>query len=671
MSKSPKTLEEIEHDELAFEPPRMTVLSDRPLRADDSHLDSLGLAIKLGPIYDILRHTETRTPLAVAIYGDWGSGKTSAMKWLEGLLHRWNSDRSKHGPKDEPLGKVVRPVWFYPWKYHSKDDVWRGLIAEVILASIAIRGASKGRVLKALKQFGGFLGRSFLRVLERFELIDGADIVDDIAAEYQRSTHPEAAYLNQFETTLRTWVRETISVVGERMVIFIDDLDRCMPEVALQVLEALKLYLNIEDLVFVVGVDRSVVDQLLQKLYDRQGLQADKSKYYLAKMFQVEVTIGPSERQAEMFLERQLTEIGQHTDEYWNTKLDDRERDIFRHVLLSLAQRNPREIKRLLNSVLIHGAGVRYVERQPFSFAQGMQVYLVRRILDERYTMGLTVDTRSGMMFLHSWSDIVRSGGAATVPHPVELAESLSEGGQPPEQAVAYLPLLTAQRFAHLRQLLADRDLGRLMAIAYPADTSALAATTMRQLPDGLIREAIARQLGKQPGRITPKDYALIRQFEMHEDISDISALQAFTELANVDLTFTDVDDIRPLAALSKLRVLHLTSTDVSQLSPLRNLRELRQLSLDETPVEDLRPLASLTALRSLKLRATRVSDVSPLAGLHELEVLGLAGTQVSDVSPLHGLTALLELDLRNCPVGADAVAALRAALPDTTIYSS
>src|SRR5690606_8577689 len=125
MAKKLRTAEEIDRDKLALEPPRMTVLSDQPLRSADAHLDALTLAVKLGPVYDILRHPDTRTPLAIAVYGDWGTGKTSAMRWLEGLLLEWN-EHGEHG-KGGSRGKVVRPVWFYPWKYHDKDDVWRGL----------------------------------------------------------------------------------------------------------------------------------------------------------------------------------------------------------------------------------------------------------------------------------------------------------------------------------------------------------------------------------------------------------------------------------------------------------------------------------------------------------------------------------------------------------------
>jgi hypothetical protein len=705
MAKKLRTEEEIDRDKLALEPPRMTVLSDQPLRSADAHLDALTLAVKLGPVYDILRHPDTQTPLAIAVYGDWGTGKTSAMRWLEGLLIEWNArgDRGKGGTR----GKVVRPVWFYPWKYHDKDDVWRGLIAEVILASIEARGATLGRIKKAVKEFGMFLGRSFLHALSSIQLTTAVDAssLQDIYEDYRRTVHPETNYLNEFESTLMAWVEETITDAGERMVIFIDDLDRCLPEVALQVLEALKLYLNISDLIFVVGVDRVVIDQLIQKLYSDIGLEPGKSRHYLAKMFQVEVVIGPNEHQAEGFLDRQLTAIGEHTNQYWANKLGDGERRMFRGVVLRLAQRNPREIKRLLNSVLIHGAGVLHVKSEPFSFAQGMQIFLVRKILDERYTMGLTVDTRAGMEFFHRWSRLVGGGAPATVQNPEELAAELMAAGGEDASGVAgkartgaspYAELLTEPRFAHLRLLLADRDLGQLMQIEYPADTTALAEASLQELPWGLIREAIARQRGKAPSALTMVDYEQITQLVLEgEEIVDIAPVHLLSNLESLDLSFTAVEDLRPLKSLDRLHTLVLANTRVEDLAPLRelaalhtlslantratDLRALRELgelreldlrgvpirdigelasltglaslSLAQTAVEDLTPLAALTALESLSLASTRVSDLGPLAPLHALRSLYLSYTGVTDLSPLASLPSLRSLSLSGTPV--------------------
>ena len=62
------------------------------------------------------------------------------------------------------------------------------------------------------------------------------------------------------------------------MVVFIDDLDRCLPEVTFEVHEALKLYLNIDKLIFVVGLDRRVVQAHVEKHYEKNGLAHEQGE---------------------------------------------------------------------------------------------------------------------------------------------------------------------------------------------------------------------------------------------------------------------------------------------------------------------------------------------------------------------------------------------------------
>ena len=91
-------------------------------------------------------------------------------------------------------------------------------------------------------------------------------------------------------------------------------------------------------------------------------------------------------------------------------------------------------------------------------------------------------------------------------------------------------------------------------------------------------------------------------------------------------------------------------------------------LSLDGTQVTDLAPLKGLTALQTLFLNGTQVTDLAPLKGLTALQRLDLDGTQVTDLAPLKGLTALKSLYLQGTPVTEEEIAALRAALPGTTL---
>ena len=156
------------HEQFAEAPPELNVLSDLALHDTDAHNEQFGLQEKIGPIYDILRHPKTRTPMAIAIYGDWGSGKTSAMRWLQSLLNHWN-DHPPKGKKKEPHIRV-KSVWFDPWKYDKKEDVWRGLLAEVIIKSINVEDVTLGELKKAVVDFGGFLGRSFVHAVAGLKL---------------------------------------------------------------------------------------------------------------------------------------------------------------------------------------------------------------------------------------------------------------------------------------------------------------------------------------------------------------------------------------------------------------------------------------------------------------------------------------------------------------------
>ena len=416
-------------DDFALRPPKLSILSDHPLKEDVAYdTDRFNLRYWVGPVYDIIRHEKTDMPMTIAIYGGWGTGKTTAMKWLHGLLDDWN---------EKPTNRIkVWPVWFYPWKYDKKEDVWRGLIAEVILKILESKKASAKNIITSARRFGGFLGKSFLSALESLNLKISAKVVEaesdvgkaieNIKKEWEKEYHHEKAFLNEFENTLSEWIKDKNNLSeNERMVIFIDDLDRCMPEIALPVLEALKLYLNIEKLIFIVGVDNVIVEKLVVEHYRRLGLlKGEKEKAregekediiidkqgaenYLAKMFQVEVALAPNEQQIRDYLSDLLSKIT-----YWNENLSTEYQKLFRGILLELAGRNPREVKRILSSAMMAGAGTEMIKvekgKHRPTFAQGLQDFFIRKILKDYYgTIDKMVDTDNGRDFLGEWSQFV------------------------------------------------------------------------------------------------------------------------------------------------------------------------------------------------------------------------------------------------------------------------
>ena len=121
---------------------------------------------------------------------------------------------------------------------------------------------------------------------------------------------------------------------------------------------------------------------------------------------------------------------------------------------------------------------------------------------------------------------------------------------------------------------------------------------------------------------------------------------QIWSDLEELDLSYTLVTELTPLAGLTNLKELDLSGTPVTELTPLAGLTNLQKLWLINTPVTEFKPLASLTNLKELNLFGTQVTELTPLAGLANLKELSLSLTPVTKLKPLARLTNLEILTL-------------------------
>jgi hypothetical protein len=131
---------------------------------------------------------------------------------------------------------------------------------------------------------------------------------------------------------------------GKRLVIFVDDLDRCLPEKAIEVLEAIKLFLDVEGCVFVLGIDQEVITTGLKAKYKDVGfLENGQSQafsvHYIEKLIQLPFYLPP-------------IEAGEMQSYIENLKVDwpdDNCAQIFAEGLSP----NPRQIKRTINVYML------------------------------------------------------------------------------------------------------------------------------------------------------------------------------------------------------------------------------------------------------------------------------------------------------------------------------
>lgn len=315
--------------------PRSAVLDDLPTEED-----RLDFAPYVETLADLVTSPATRTPLTLGVFGTWGSGKTSLLRMVR-----------REAETMLPGGLV--PAWFDAWKYDRQEALWRALLLQVLAALQKHIPEEEKEAHQELDD----LTASLYRTVEREEVgqvqidwgklgqgaaqgavqiglsfLPGAallkDLVDSLkedatssarenllgAIRRERSKiHVERVqFLDQFQTRFRRLVKEFV-VGGKgggpegRLAVFVDDLDRCLPEKAVEVLEAIKLFLDVPGCVFVLGLDREVVARGIEihyrELWRRGDEEAGERRRrftiegarYLEKIIQVPFQIPPIE----------------------------------------------------------------------------------------------------------------------------------------------------------------------------------------------------------------------------------------------------------------------------------------------------------------------------------------------------------------------------------------
>jgi len=130
-----------------------------------------------------------------------------------------------------------------------------------------------------------------------------------------------------------------------RIVVFVDDLDRCTPEKALEVLESIKRFFDIEGIVYVIGMDPYSIDNLIEKKYGPKtkinGLD------YLKKIVQLPVQIPEwFHTDIEAFIETTILEKLENSDLLGGLQRN-------RKIIVRAVEKNPREVKRFINTVIL------------------------------------------------------------------------------------------------------------------------------------------------------------------------------------------------------------------------------------------------------------------------------------------------------------------------------
>jgi KAP family P-loop domain len=259
-------------------------------------------------------------PLVVGIFGEWGAGKSHLLGMVLKKAQDLAKQRVAYRNQDAGFGLTV-PVFFQPWKYEHETHLLVPLMLHILAALKDYAGQSQTTgesIRQAAEKAGDQLVKAMPMVVQLFEkawvgtkaaltvadptmatmglaLAKGlAAYVTKPQASKRRAatelTHSEdGRFYYQLHEIFKHITRpgKHPSVLPDLKIdaevhinfgIFIDDLDRCLPEKAVQSLELIKTVFNVESFAFVLALDDEVIERGIGHRYKDYELQDKKPK---------------------------------------------------------------------------------------------------------------------------------------------------------------------------------------------------------------------------------------------------------------------------------------------------------------------------------------------------------------------------------------------------------
>lgn len=336
-------------------------------------IDALGYREQADKIRDMIIDCET--PFVIGISGRWGSGKTSLMKYLMaslgGKVHGASYEKLEDEKSDEIYNKVqneysdadeikhIHSVWFNPWEHENHGEPIIELLKEIRTYFSFV-----SKLWEKTKKLGAVTIRSGIDMLDgifsvftKFAHLPSPSLSKNIASTIQ--AHGEKQEYEDFEYDSRNQKFKLIfqkaveklltrdddpeTDTKAKLVIFIDDLDRCEETTISKLLSEIKQHLSTKKCVFVFGYDRHHVEKALAKTIQRSNKE---TRSYLEKLFQSTIYIKqPTEKIYKKFVKERLRDFSFVPD----NKCED-----LSGFVCDIIDPNPRRIKAFLTAFRFH-----------------------------------------------------------------------------------------------------------------------------------------------------------------------------------------------------------------------------------------------------------------------------------------------------------------------------
>jgi hypothetical protein len=310
------------------------LLNDQPAIGKEADcLDTPETARKL---VDVLLSSRKSSPFVLAVNGEWGIGKSTLLQEMSSQLTAARNPQRNN----EANGINIRCVQFNAWTAEN-SSVLENLIAAVLTEldpNFVRRWANKlarRRGLLSALRIGFAIAAGFFGL---------SRAVNDLMTSFSISARSRSEMRELIQEVLGDWLKSGGQGTDESaLVVFVDDIDRCSDETVVQMCEAIKLYLDMPGLIFVLACDLTI---LARGVTSVTGATRSEAFAYLEKIIQVAYRVPtPDDRQIAKLISQCSLFSG--TDELFDGA------NPASKILAEGTRRNPRRIKRIINSFIL------------------------------------------------------------------------------------------------------------------------------------------------------------------------------------------------------------------------------------------------------------------------------------------------------------------------------
>lgn len=486
------------------------VLPDNETKIDLLNNEPIALTI-----VELLKEREEH-PITIGVHGDWGAGKSSILEMIEHAM-------------DQDNDRVC--IKFNGWRFQGFEDakiaLIEGIVSELIeRRSLATKASEAVKdifhridVLKAAKKASGLAFTLFTGIPSPGMIESAIGALTNLAADPAGAISKEGltTAIDEVEGLIKpsggknvpTEIAEfrksfdrLLELAGVRqLVVLIDDLDRCLPDTAIETLEAVRLFVFTPRTAFVVAADEAMIGYAVRKhfpdLPETTGPR-DYAKNYLEKLIQVPFRIPPlgqMETRIYVALLFVSAEMGEDNAGFTNlievakkrltrpwdaqpleanvirTALSDNDNSAKNAIILSdqigpiLArgtQGNPRQIKRFLNTLLLRQ---RMAKARGFGDEVQLPV-LAKLMLAERF-MSRTFDQIANLAARHpkgQCEDLALIEGDESAESPAKTRRGSAKDDEelrkePPAHVAEWVVSETVKEWARIEPHLSKTDL--------------------------------------------------------------------------------------------------------------------------------------------------------------------------------------------------------------------